>query len=49
MKPRRTWFPLAMLLLCGGILGFALGIAATRPTAARADDTKSGQTAAATQ
>ncbi len=40
MKASRLFVPVAMLLLCGGILGFALGIAATRPAAARGDDAK---------
>ena len=43
MKTSRIWIPVAMLLLCGGILGFALGIATTRPAAARADDAKVGR------
>jgi len=40
MKTNRTWALIALVLLCGGILGFALGIAATRPGVARADDAK---------
>ncbi len=40
MKTSCIGLPVAILLLGGGFIGFALGIAATRPAAARAGDTK---------
>jgi L-rhamnose mutarotase len=43
MKTIRIFVPVAMLLVCGGILGFALAIATTPPAAARADDAKTGR------
>jgi len=43
MKISHAWIPVTILLLCGGILGFALAIATTRPAAARADDAKIGR------
>jgi L-rhamnose mutarotase len=42
-KNRRTWIAVAMLILCGGILGFALGTATTREGLARADDAKASR------
>ena len=43
MKTCRTQFSFLMLLVCGGVLGFALGIAATRPAAAVGDEAKTGR------
>jgi L-rhamnose mutarotase len=45
MKASRACVPIAVLLLCGGILGFSLGIATTRPPAAIADDAQAGGSA----
>ena len=43
MKTSRPQFSVLLLLFCGGILGFALGVYATRPAAAVADDAKIGR------
>ncbi len=40
MKTSRRWVSVAILLLGGGILGFAVAVAATRPMAAVAEDAK---------
>ena len=43
MKASRTWIPVTMLLLCGGISGFAIAIATTQPAAALAANAKTGR------
>jgi len=43
MNTRRNQFSVLILLLCGGILGFALANFTTRPATAVADDAKAGQ------